>query len=218
MNRTVNIIGATGLVGRRLTEQLLAEPGIETIRIFTRRSTGFQHPRIVEHIIDFDDMESWKSLVTGDVLYSALGTTLRQAGSREAQYRVDYTYQYQFARAAAGNGVRSFVLVSSTGADPGSMVFYSRMKGELDLAVQQLPFEKCIILRPSILEGEREKVRPAERMAGRMMHFVTRYLFIKYRPISGETVARAMIHSAANAEMKGAQIFTLDEIFKLARQ
>ena len=218
MNRTVNVIGASGLVGRRLVEQLLSEPAVGTIRIFTRRSTGFEHPRIEEHVIDFENVESWKNLVRGDVLYSTLGTTLRQAGSKEAQYKVDFTYQYQFARAAAANGVRAYVLVSSAGADPESMIFYSRMKGELDAAVERMPFEHCTILRPSILEGERERTRPAERIAGHIMKFVTRYIFKKYRPISGDVVARAMINASLHTWVSGIQVFTLGAIFELARQ
>lgn len=217
MDKTVNVIGATGLVGRQLVKQLLREPGIGKIRIFTRRKTGFEESVIEEHIVDFDDEKSWKSMVSGDILFSSLGTTLKQAGSKAAQYKVDYTYQYQFARAAAASGVSSLVLVSSAGADSGSSVFYSRMKGELDEAVQLLPFRQCIILRPSILEGDRDRKRPTEILASRLMRTVSRFILKKYRPIPGRVVARAMINASLHSEFRGVQCFTLDEIFKLAK-
>jgi uncharacterized protein YbjT (DUF2867 family) len=218
MEKTVNVIGATGLIGRQLVDQLIKDPLVGVIRIFTRRETGIRHTKIEERIIDFEDESGWKSLVTGDVLYSTLGTTLRQAGSKAAQYKVDYQYQYQFARAAAANGVKSYALVSSAGADPGSFIFYSRIKGELDVAVQQLPFRQCVILRPSILAGNREVERPTEKMANRFTEFVTRYAFRRYRPNPDHIVAKAMINATLHSEIYGVQIFTLDEIFPLARQ
>lgn len=216
MSVTVNVIGATGLTGRELVRQLLEVREVSKIRIFSRRKSGFNDPKIEELLTDFESRESWEPLVTGDVLFSCLGTTLRQAGSKTAQYKVDYTYQYRFAQAAAANGVASYALVSSAGADSRSLLFYSRIKGELDEAVGQLPFGKCIILRPSILDGEREKKRPAEHISNHMMKLVTRYIFRKYRPIPGAVVARAMIRTVLDARITGYRIYTLDEVFGAA--
>lgn len=218
MNKTVNVIGATGLVGKELVRILLDEPNVNTIRVFARRPIGLKNPKVEEHIVNFDDEETWKPYLTGDVLYSTLGTTLKQAGSKSAQYKVDYTYQFQFAMAAAENGIPSFVLVSSAGANAKSSIFYSRMKGELDEAVQKLPFSNCVILRPSILAGDREIKRNMEEMGNKFMKFVTRFVFTKYRPIEGKTVARAMINSSLYPKKPGVIIAELDEIFVLAQQ
>jgi uncharacterized protein YbjT (DUF2867 family) len=218
MEITVNVIGATGLIGRQLVGQLTENPRVGLIRLFTRRASGFRHAKIEERIVDFDDEQAWQSMVTGDILYSTLGTTLQQAGSKEAQYKVDYLYQYQFARAAAANGVKTYALISSAGADPGSFIFYSRMKGELDLAVQQLPFRQCVILRPSILAGIREVERPAESLANRFMAFVTQFAFRRYRPNPDHVVAKALINATLHSEISGVQVITLDEIFRLANQ
>jgi uncharacterized protein YbjT (DUF2867 family) len=156
--------------------------------------------------------------LTGNVLYSTLGTTLKQAGSKPVQYKVDYTYQFQFAKAAAENGIPTYVLVSSAGASAKSSIFYSKMKGELDEAVQKLSFTNCVILRPSILVGERENKRTAEEFANRIMKFISRYIFKKYRPIEGKTVARAMINTSIHQPKPGVLIAELDEIFGLAEK
>lgn len=218
MNKTVNVIGATGLVGKELVRILLDKPNVNMVRVFARRPTGLKNPKVEEHIVNFDDEETWKPYLTGDVLYSTLGTTLKQAGSKNAQYKVDYTYQFQFAKAAAENGIPSFVLVSSAGANAKSSIFYSRMKGELDEAVQKLPFSNCVILKPSILAGDREIKRTAEEIGNKIMKFVTRFILRKYRPIEGKTVARAMIISSLYPKKPGVIIAELDEIFVLAQQ
>src|SRR5688572_25909562 len=129
---TAIIIGATGLVGNHLLQQLIRDERYNKIIIFGRRSVNLSDAKIEEHIIEFDNVESWRHLVKGDVLFSSLGTTIRQAGSTNAQYKIDFTYQYEFAKAAASNNVPSYVLVSSAGADAKSIVFYTRMKGELE--------------------------------------------------------------------------------------
>ena len=101
--------------------------------------------------MDFDHPEAWADELKSDVLFSCLGTTIKAAGSQEAQWKVDYTYQYEVAKAARANGVKTYVLVSAIGADVKSKFFYSRMKGALDDAVRELGFEGCFILRPPSL-------------------------------------------------------------------
>ena len=109
----------------------------------------------MKQVIDFDQPDSWKVLITGDVLYSTLGTTIARAKTKDAQYKVDFTYQYNVAEIAAANGVPSYVLVSSAGATSKSKVFYSNMKGKLEDAVKLLPFKVISIIRPGQLAGER---------------------------------------------------------------
>lgn len=216
MRDTAIVIGATGLVGGHLIRLLLEDDEYVEIRTFVRRPSGVQDPKLQEHVVDFDAIEEWVDLINGDVLFSTMGTTLKRAGSKKAQYRVDFTYQFQFARAAAANGVGRYVLVSSAGADPGSRIFYSRMKGELEEAVKELPFQKIVILRPSILLGEREERRPAEKLGGVLAGVVARIVppLRKYRPIEAKSVARAMVE-AAGSSGEGIEVHELDEIFAL---
>lgn len=215
MKKTAIVIGATGLVGKELVKQLLQHAATEKVKVFSRRPTGIHHPLIEEHLIHFDNPDEWSGKVTGDVLYSTLGTTLKQAGSKEAQYKVDYTYQYDFAQIASQNKVPVYVLVSSMGANPDSSLFYPRMKGELDQAVQKLPFGSCVIMRPSILVGEREKKRFAETMAHQVMKVVTRFVLKKYKPIAGTEVARAMIVSSLEDPKPGTALYEAGAIFEL---
>ena len=151
------VIGATGAVGRDLVSELLQHDCWEEIHIFVRRSCGLRDSRIKEHIIDFEKPKTWEDLVKGDVLFSALGTSRKQAGSKDAQWRVDYDYQYEFARAARRNGVRELVLVSSLGADAKSSYFYMSMKGKLEKAMRQLEFPSLVIMQPPALIRKKTK-------------------------------------------------------------
>lgn len=191
--KTAIIIGAPGLVGGAPLAHLLEDPAYSSVVIFVRRSTEKQHPKLVEHVIDFAEPDSWKDLVKGDVLFSALGTTRKQAGSVAAQRIVDYDYQFQFAKIAAANGVPSYVLISSVGADAHAGNAYFKMKGELDRDVQKLGFPNVQILRPGPLQGPRDQPRSGEALSLRLIKFLNALgFFKKYKPVSGEQVARVM--------------------------
>ena len=210
---TALVIGSTGMVGRELIKQLCESSEFEQVISFVRRSSGFSHSKLQEHVVNFDQPESWKELLKGDVLFSCMGTTLAAAGSKASQYKVDYTYQYETARMAAENNVPVYVLVSSTGANANSALFYPKIKGQLDEAVQKLGFKSVQILRPGQLYGERQQKRSAELFAVKMMFAINKLgLFKKYKPIHASEVAKAMISAAKRT---GSNIFTLDELFKL---
>ena len=217
MKLKATVIGATGLVGSQLIRQLLNDNKFENIDVFVRRSTGLSHPKLTEHLVDFNHIQAWSDQIRGDVLFSALGTTIKKAGSKEKQYLVDYTYQHQAAQAAAKNGVANYVLVSSAGANAKSKIFYSRMKGELEEAVSKMAFHKIAILRPSILDGNRKEKRDAEAISLKITRWLTRYILKKYRPIKDAIVARAMINSVnMNKQPGGHFTYELDKIFPLA--
>lgn len=214
MNRTANIIGASGLVGQQLLTQLLDHPRYIKVRSFVRRPSGIVHPKLEEIIIDFDQPDSWRMLVQGNALFSTLGTSIKTAGSQENQYRVDYTYQYEFAKAAAQNGVGAYLLVSSMGANARASLFYSRMKGELEKAVAKLSIQKVVIFRPSILEGDRQEKRAGEKTGLVITHFVTRFMMKKYRPMPVDLLAEKMIKLSVDPE-KGVRTIENNEIFSL---
>ena len=213
MKLTANVIGATGLVGRQLVTDLLDHPDFETIRIFVRKASEMRHPKIEEQIIDFNMPETWRHLVQGDVLFSTLGTTIKTARTKENQYRVDYIYQYEFARAAAENGVNSYILISSIGANAKSSVFYSRMKGELEEAVAKLNFKKLIVIRPSILDGNRREKRAGEKYGLIISRFFTRFVLKNYKPTPVNVLATKMIDLCLG-KVAGFQIIEGLEIFE----
>lgn len=218
MNKTACVIGATGLVGSHLVQQLLDDDDYQTIKIFSRRSVNIDHPKIEEHIVDFGAIDSFKKKIVGDILFSTMGTTIKTAGSKEAQYLVDFTYQYQIAKTASDNGIKHYVLVSSAGANAESKFFYMRMKGELDDAVRELNFNYISILRPATLEGNRVENRAGEKAAIRATAFFSKLIpgLRKYRPVHASIVARAMISSVNRSKPKRYKIFAYDEVFNLA--
>ena len=214
--RTAIVIGATGLVGSNLVNMLLKDSRFEQVKVLVRRPMAIANDKLEQHVVDFDAPDTWKKLVTGDVLYSAMGTTLRQAGSKAAQYKIDYMYQYQVAKAAAANGVPEYVLISAAGSNPDSAVFYSRIKGELERDVQKLPFETIHIIRPGMLAGEREKVRTGELLGVGVMNVLSMIPGLKkLKPIQGKEVARAMLN-ATFRHVVGIHSYTMGDVAKLA--
>ncbi len=210
------VIGATGLVGLQLVQLLLRNSSFNEVVIFVRTSSRIQNAKLTEHVVDFDEPEQWRALVTGDVLFSAMGTTLRSAGSKDAQYKVDYTYQYETAAMAADNGVPVYVLISAAGSDPRAKLFYSRMKGELERAVERLAFDSINEIRPGILSGHRKDLRIGEQVGIAIMKVVSMLPGLQnLRPIPGKTVAMAMLN-AATYNKPGIHKYTLGEVYTLA--
>lgn len=215
MKLNANVIGATGLVGKALVQQLLNDERFEKVRIFVRRETGLQHPKLEQLVVDFGKTETWEIKLTGDVLFSALGTTLKQAGSKEKQWEIDFTFNLNFARKAKENGIVNYVLVSSVGANAKSSLFYTKMKGELDEAVSKIGFNNLVILRPASLTGPRENRRIAEEISLPVLNILTRFVMRNYRPISDETVAKAMINAVFRSNTNKT-IYEGSEVFSLA--
>lgn len=208
------VIGGTGMVGTQLIKQLIENETYSEIVSLVRRGSGVTHPKLFEHIVNFDQPESWSYLITGDVLFSTLGTTIAQAKTKEAQFKVDYTYQFIVAEIAAKNGVSSYVLISSAGANSNSKAFYMRMKGQLEDAVQRLPFKVISLIRPGQLAGNRTEKRIGEKIGLSVMYFLNKLgLFKRYKPILAYQVAQAMINAA---EKKQSGIYNLDDVFQLA--
>ena len=215
MAKTAIIIGATGLVGSHVVRYLLQDDRYSAVNVFHRRPTGIEHNKLAEQIIDFDDIDSWRERLIGDELYSAMGTTIKKAGSKEVQYKIDVSYPLEVAKAAAANGIKKYSLVSSAGANSQSRFFYPRIKGELEQAVKDLSFVRTTILRPSILEGERDENRPGEQFGIAAMRVIGKIPGLKkYRPIPAERVAGAMINSLQSDE-SGWFIYEPGEIFYL---
>lgn len=191
------VIGGTGLVGRHIINELILHPGIREILVFTRRPLDLANIKVVNVIVDFDKIKEWEHEIQGDILFSALGTTLKDAGSKEAQYKVDHDYQYAVARAADKNKVKTYVLISSVNANPASKFFYLKMKGELEGKVMGLKFSSINIVRPGPLKGKRERPRWNEVLSTSILEKIPeKYLPETIRPVDASKVAHVAVKAA----------------------
>src|SRR5919204_4386517 len=191
---SVLLVGATGLVGRECVRQFAAHPAFERVVAVVRRPlpSDLRLPKVQEHIVEFDHLAEHAELFRVTHVLSALGTTLRQAGSKVRFRQVDYDYALAVARLGAEHGARHFLLVSSLGASSASRIFYSRVKGELEDAVLRLPYRSITIVRPSLLVGERFESRLGEEIGKRLAFLMPR----KYKPVEGAVVAAALLRVA----------------------
>jgi uncharacterized protein YbjT (DUF2867 family) len=211
--KTVILIGATGLIGQACLKLLTASPSYENIKIFTRRPLPFPvdtaHVRV--QVLDFAHLADYSAEIRADQLICTLGTTLKKAGSKANFYQVDFTFPYQFAKLALEHGAEHLLLVTSNGANPHSRIFYPRVKGELEVAVQKLGYRSLSIFRPSLLLGARAEYRWREEMAGRLASILAPLIPARYRPIPAPMVAGAMVQ-VATADQIGTRIYESDQI------
>ena len=208
------IIGATGATGKDLVTQLLADDTYNEVHCFVRKPLALTHPKLHAHVVNFETPEAWADLLHGDVAFSCLGTTLAVAGSKEAQWRVDYDYQYAFAQQCKANRVPTFVLVSAAGATAQSKMFYNRMKGQLEDAVKALGFPSLLIFQPSVLIRSNSD-RGAENFSVKAIHFFNKIgLFKRYRPMPTEILAEKILSAVYNSP-KGTFTFALNKIFEI---
>lgn len=215
--RNALIAGASGLVGGHCLKLLLESDRYSQVISVGRRELPLIHPKLDQQIINFDKMESFASELVADDIYCCLGTTIKKAGSKDAFYKVDYTYVAELARITAAKGATQFLVVSAMGADAGSLIFYNKVKGEMEQFVTQQDFEAVHIFQPSLLLGEREEERTGEEIATKIMKPLSSLMIgplKKYRPIKGETVAKAMIY-AASLNSKGIYTHPSDDVARL---
>lgn len=201
MARTVIIAGATGLVGREILAGLLADPAVTAVHSLGRRKPAVRHPKLTAHVVDFAALPA---LPPADEVYLALGTTIKVAGSQAAFRAVDYDANLAVATAALAAGAKRAGLVSAMGADAGSKVFYSRVKGELEEALAKLPFEGLVIARPSLLAGNREElgqpVRRGEVWGSALAKAIGFLIPANYKPIAASAVAKALLSGVPAAD------------------
>ena len=191
------VLGATGATGQELVKFLIQDPIFEKVTIFVRRKVDLKHKKLNIHVIDFTKLDNYRKLVSGDVLFSALGTTLADAGSKENQYLVDFSYQYDFAKIASDNKVSTLSLVSSLGADENSLFFYTKIKGKLEQAVKLLNFENIQIFQPPSLIRQPELMRSGEKIGVKFFKTICSLGILNtFKPISVNDLAFKMIEES----------------------
>jgi uncharacterized protein YbjT (DUF2867 family) len=194
------IFGATGFVGSRLLNELLSSSDYGQVTAVARRKLGIVHPRLKALVGDCDSLPALKADLVGDEIFIALGTTRKATPNKADYYRVDHDYPLLAARIAKEQGFKAVFLVSAVGANPHSKFFYVRTKGETERDIVALGFEHTHLFRPSMIMGNREEYRPFEKMfiaAFRAINPLLAGGLDKYRGVTGDDIARAMLRSAA---------------------
>ena len=173
----VLLLGAAGLVGREVLSLLIEDDSIERIHLLSRRSVRYEHPKLKEFINPLDAMKKSIEDFQVDAVLCCLETTIKAAGSRDQFRLVDLDYPLDAAKLAKENQVETFAVITSLGANSKSIIFYSRVKGELEENLSRVGFKNLHIVRPSILVGERKESRPGES-AGIFFAQIAKPLFL----------------------------------------
>lgn len=225
------IFGATGVVGRALVGELCARPEATSVTAFVRRpdaellrasdSDGRTEPRLEERVVAFDRLDLELAGRTATHVFCCLGTTMAKAGSERAFRQVDFDYPLAVGRAALAAGAKKLLVVTAVGADPSSRIFYNRVKGELERALEALALPELHVFRPSLILANRAERRVGERIAMFAARPVGALLvgqLKKYRPIPAVDIARAMVEVALEREpAKPVNVYEFDRLAALAR-
>ncbi|WP_310831213.1 oxidoreductase [Paenibacillus pedocola] len=214
MTRVAVVLGATGLIGKAVTRELLTGEWDE-VRVLVRRPLELNHPKLKQIRMDWEQLGQYKEQFAGvSAVFCCLGTTIKKAGSQKQFERVDLEYPLEAAAIAKASGVKQFLVVSSMGASSKSRNFYSRTKGRTEDGLTAVGFHGLHIFRPSLLLGERAEHRLGEQVAAVIMKaldFAMVGKLARYRAIPGDKVAKAMVNIAL-ANTGGVHIYTNEVI------
>jgi uncharacterized protein YbjT (DUF2867 family) len=210
--KTAIVIGATGLVGSYLVTELINSDNYNKVVLLVRKKPDFVHHKIEAHVIDFENIDT--ELIKGDDLFCAIGTTIKKAGSKQHQYKIDCDYPVKIAQIAKQNHVKQFVLISSIGANANSSNFYLKTKGELEEKITALQFNLFAILRPSFILGKRNEFRLGEKI-GIVFVKLLSPIFVgglkKYKGVHAIDIAKKML-VLATSNLQGTLIIESDKI------
>jgi len=197
MSKKALLVGATGLVGGLVLEELLKDDFFSEVIVLTRKPLEDKHDKLKEVLLNFDELDKYRNDIKADVIFCCLGTTIKAAGSQEAFKKVDYEYPLRVAEIAKENGAKNYLLISALGSSKSSIVFYNRVKGEVEDDISKLNFDALHILQPSLIIGERDESRLGEGIAQKLSPLYNALMIgplNKYKSIKAEQIAKAMVH------------------------
>lgn len=201
IKKTAIILGATGLTGGYLLDFLLEDDRYEHIKLFSRSSIKNNHPKIKEYLIDMFDLASSKMDFMADEIFCCIGTTAKKTPDKKLYEQIDYGIPVNAIRLAKENGISTFVVMSSMGANANSRVFYNKLKGRMEDDILAAGIANTYIVRPALIGGDRNESRPGEYF-GKQVFKVLNPIMIgglrKYKMIDAMKIAKAMIWLANN--------------------
>jgi uncharacterized protein YbjT (DUF2867 family) len=211
--KTAIILGATGLTGNILLKKLLIDRRYDKIKIFTRKPLRLENKNVTEILCNLFELDNYKENFFGDDVFCCIGTTTKKTPDKELYKKIDYGIPVSVAKLCKDNGIKTFAVMSSMGANANSSIFYNRTKGEMEQAVLEQNIRNTNVLRPSMIGGNRNEFRIAEKIGSILMK-VLNPIFIgalrKYRMIDANIIANAMIELANNGANE--QIIESDQI------
>jgi len=203
MQKTAIVFGATGLTGKYLVNELVKNNHYQKIKVVNRKPQNYDHPKIEEHLIDFNQIDEYAHEFKADDVFCCLGTTLKKAGSKEKFFEIDHDLPIQIANICHNNHCETFIGISSVGANQNSRNYYLRTKGIMEQDILNIDFRYQAIVRPSMLLGKRDEARLAEAF-GKFIMKIFSFLFVgklkKYQGIHAQTVAKAMLYIAIHQD------------------
>lgn len=208
--KTLMLVGATGLVGQSVLQKALVSDAVARVVAPTRRALP-AHPKLLNPVVDFDHLPGDADWWAVDAVVCTLGTTIKIAGTQEAFYRVDHDWPLRVAQLALQRGASTYALNSALGADPASSVFYSRTKGELERDLQVLGYSSLTLVRPGLIGGDRQTVRPAERFGVLLGQALQPLLPPRYRVVPAERIAHHLL-AAALASAPGTRVLMSEQL------
>ena len=209
------VLGATGATGQELVKLLLKDSDFSKVSVFVRKPINIKHEKLTVHKVDFLRLKNYKDLVNGDIFFSALGTTRKDAGSKRKQYLVDYTYQYKFAKMASENRVSHYSLVSSLGAYDKSFFFYPRIKGELEESIKRLNFDTIHIFQPPSLIRQSDLIREGEKISLKILKIFNKVGLLRYfKPLSVTDLAIKMIIEVKSENTNRITVYKAKDLLK----
>jgi len=212
--RKIAFAGASGLVGRQILQRLLADDSVALVHSIGRRELDLTHPRLIQHCVDFS--KALPALPCVDEAFIALGTTIKTAGSQAAFRAVDFDAVLAVARAAKAAGAQRLGVVSAMGADSSSRIFYNRVKGDTEKALESLDFQTLVIARPSFLDGDRQALgqplRGGEKLALTVSRWLSPIIPANYTSVKASSVAAALL--AVTPVAKGHRVLLSGELRK----
>ena len=214
--KTALIFGSSGLIGNELLNIINQNNNYNKIKLFVRSTTNSNDPKIEIIQIDFNNLEKHKDSLVGDDCFFCIGTTRKDTPDKNEYKRVEYNIPVNIAKIAKSNSVKSFVYVSSLGANPNSSSSYLKNKGQVEEELNKINFLKLAVIRPSILLGNRKVFRLGERIGIFAMKTLSIFFigsFKKYKPIEAQNVAKAMVAIVQNHDQK--KVFESNELSEI---
>jgi uncharacterized protein YbjT (DUF2867 family) len=213
------VVGANGLIGKELTQCLIDNDIYEKVTLVSRRYFEVAHPKIELEVIDYRELHKHWELFTCDDLFYTLGTTIKNAGKKDTFFKVEYDYCVNIAKIAHHNKVKQFLLVSSKGANPKSLIFYAATKGKIEENLKQIGYPSLHIFRPSVLLGQREEFRFLEKLSQgflKMFNFMMIGFLKNIKGMPSNNLAKAMVMQATKKE-KGVHIYSNRKIHEMLK-